>query len=225
MNQSVAPARCVGVVLAGGEATRFSGRAKGLLEVGGRRIVDRVLEALAQATSEQILVGKDVALLERELPGLRVVADSTPLHSSLAGLHAALTASAGAVLAVAWDMPFLSGPLLRAIREIGEKTAQAAIPEGPRGLEPLCAYFTSAAASVAGRQLDHGELRLGAFVESLPSYAIVPLDVVSRFGDPEVLFANVNTPADLELAEMRAANGERRASEYLDASPSTPERR
>jgi molybdenum cofactor guanylyltransferase len=227
MNESVAHAsRCVGVVLAGGEATRFGGRAKGLLEVGNRRVVDRVLEALAYATSDQILVGKDVALLERAVPGVRVVADSTPLHSSLAGLHAALTASAAAAsLVVAWDMPFLSGPLLRAIREAGEKTGQAAIPEGPNGLEPLCAYFPSVAASIAGRQLDRGEMRLGAFVESLPRYVTIPLHVVSRFGDPTVLFTNVNTPADLELAELRLANGERRASGYLHASPSTSERR
>jgi molybdopterin-guanine dinucleotide biosynthesis protein A len=215
----------VGAVLAGGGATRFGGRAKGLLEVGGRRIVDRVLEALAQATTEQIVVGKDVALLERELPGLRLVCDSTSEQSSLAGIHAALAAADGAALVVAWDMPFLAVPLLRAIRETGEKSAQAAIPEGQFGLEPLCAYYPPLAASIAGRQLARGELRLGAFVEALPGYTTVPLDVVSRFGDPAVLFANVNAPADLEAAEMRLANGERHASKYLHASSSTPERR
>ena len=226
MNQSVAhPSRCLGAVLAGGGASRFHGRAKGLLEVGGRRIVDRVLEALAQATSEQIVVGKDVALLERALPGVRVVADSTALQSSLAGLHAALAATDGPALVVAWDMPFLTGPLLRAIRDAGEKTAQAAIPTGRLGLEPLCAYYPSVAASIAGRQLDRHELRLGAFVDALPSYVTVPLEVVSRFGDPAVLFANVNSPPDLEAAELRLANGEQCASEYLHASSSTPERR
>ena len=35
-----------GAVLAGGAASRYGGRPKGLLEVGGRRILDRVVEAL-----------------------------------------------------------------------------------------------------------------------------------------------------------------------------------
>lgn len=226
MNNSIAhPPHCVGVVLAGGGATRFGGRPKGLLEMGGRRIVDRVLEALALATTEQIVVGKDVALLERELPGVRVVADSTSVQASLAGLHTALAAAHGAALVVGWDMPFLSAPLLRALRDDGEKGAQAAIPEGPFGLEPLCAYYPAVAASIAHRQLACGELRLGAFVKALPRFVTIPLDVVARFGDPTVLFANVNSPADLEAARLRLASGERSANEYLHASSSSPERR
>jgi molybdopterin-guanine dinucleotide biosynthesis protein A len=196
-----------------------------LLEVGGRRIVDRVLETLAQATSEQMVVGKDVALLERELPGVRVVADSSSRQSSLAGLHSALAAARDAALVVAWDMPFLTAPLLRAVRQAGEDSGQAAIPEGPYGPEPLCAYYPSVVASVAGRNLARGELRLGAFVEALPSYVTIPREVVARFGDPAVLFANVNSPADLEAAALHVVNGQRRAGEYLHASSSTPERR
>jgi molybdopterin-guanine dinucleotide biosynthesis protein A len=34
----------------------------------------------------------------------------------------------------------------------------------------------------------------------------VPLAEVERFGDPEILFLNVNTPADHELAERIAAH-------------------
>jgi hypothetical protein len=34
----------------------------------------------------------------------------------------------------------------------------------------------------------------------------VPLAEVERFGDPEVLFLNVNTPADHELAQRIAAD-------------------
>jgi len=38
-----------GVILAGGGATRFEGRPKGLELVGGRRILDRVADELADA--------------------------------------------------------------------------------------------------------------------------------------------------------------------------------
>ena len=212
---------CVGVVLAGGAASRFDGRAKGLFEVGGRRIVDRVLDALGQATTERIVVGKDMSMLRRALPGLTVIADSSVVEASLAGLHAALTYAGGPALVVAWDMPFVTGSLLRHIREAGETAGTTAIPEGPHGLEPLCAYYTADAADVAARQLARGELRLGGFVRSLPNYATIPVGILACHGDPSVLFANVNTPSHLEAA-MRLANGERAAGEYLHArSPIT----
>ena len=39
-------AHCTGAILAGGLGTRLGGARKGLLTVGGRRILDRVAEAL-----------------------------------------------------------------------------------------------------------------------------------------------------------------------------------
>ncbi len=39
-----------GAVLAGGAARRYGGRPKGLFDVGGRRILDRVVEAVAAVT-------------------------------------------------------------------------------------------------------------------------------------------------------------------------------
>ena len=217
--------QCTGVVLAGGLGSRFGGRAKGLVELGGQRLVDRVLDALRDATTRQMLVAKDVSVLEAALPGMRVVADVSPIHASLAGLHAALVNADGPALVVAWDMPFISAPLLRAIREAGELTGGAALPEGPRGLEPLCAYYPAESFDVAARQLARGELRLGAFVEALPKHTIVPSSVVSRFGDPELLFFNVNSPSDLAAAARRLANDATGAGDYLHArSPITEPR-
>ena len=48
--------RCTGVILAGGGATRYGGRPKGLERVGGRRIIDRVADVLRETTDELLLV-------------------------------------------------------------------------------------------------------------------------------------------------------------------------
>src|SRR5207249_1929320 len=46
-----------GAVLAGGAARRYGGRPKGLVELGGRRILDRVLDVVAAVTGDAPLLG------------------------------------------------------------------------------------------------------------------------------------------------------------------------
>ena len=52
-------ARCTGVVLAGGQATRYGGKAKGLERVAGVRVIDRVARALGEASDELLLIAND----------------------------------------------------------------------------------------------------------------------------------------------------------------------
>jgi len=81
---------CSGVILAGGEARRYGGAAKGLERVGGRRIIDRVAQVLAVAADDLLLVANDPDAAAW-LPGVPVAADLRPGNGSLGGIHAALT--------------------------------------------------------------------------------------------------------------------------------------
>lgn len=190
---------CTGVVLAGGANSRFGGTLKGFLPLGNDRIVDRVLAAISDAADDVIIIAND-ADVARELPDLAVHADASTERGSLVGLYTAVSRVQDAALVTAWDMPFLSTALLRELRRIGEEQGAAVIPEGPQGLEPLCAYYPRASAPVIQRQLAAGELRLAALVDALTARVIVPLADVARFGAPEQLFANVNTATDLAAA-------------------------
>jgi len=207
--------RVTGVILAGGLASRYGGRAKGLEAVGGRRILDRVAGALADAADELLLVANDPDA-DGWLPGVRVAADVRPHAGSLGGIHAALVHAGGPALVVAWDMPFVTAPLLRALRALGGD-ADAAVPESDssrRGLEPLCAYYGPACIPAIERRLDAGDRRVIAFYDDV---RLRRLDAaaVARFGDPALLFLNVNTPAELALAEAHAptTDGGRRRQE------------
>ena len=191
---------CTGVVLAGGASARFSGALKGLLPLGDRRIVDRVLDALGTSCDDLLVVANDPAI-GHALPGVPVHGDARPERGSLIGLYSGVSHVRHGALVVAWDMPFVSPELLRELREIGEAHAVAVLPEGPRGPEPLYAYYPASSATVIQRQIASGILRLGALVDVLPGRVVLPLDAVARFGDPEQLFVNVNTPHDLERAE------------------------
>jgi molybdopterin-guanine dinucleotide biosynthesis protein A len=196
--------RVTGVILAGGAASRYGGLPKGLERVGGRRIIDRVLDALRATTDDLLLVANDDAA-DGWLPGVRRRADVRPGLGSLGGIHAALVHAAGAAIVVAWDMPFVPDRLLAALRDLG-RGADAAVPESDskRGVEPLCAYYTPACVAAIERRLDAGDRRVIAFYDDVD---VRRLDAaaVARLGDPARLFMNVNTPEDLALAERYAS--------------------
>ncbi|HWO87630.1 MAG TPA: NTP transferase domain-containing protein, partial [Gemmatimonadales bacterium] len=116
-----------GAVIAGGEAKRYGGVPKGLLEIGGRRIVDRVVEALRQATgAAPLLVANDPAA-QGWLPELMVRPDVIPGKGALGGLLTAVEHCAP-VLCVAWDMPFVPAALLTELAA-GLESADVVVPE------------------------------------------------------------------------------------------------
>ena len=198
--------RCTGVILAGGGATRYGGLPKGLERVGGERIIDRVATALRGATDELLLIANADGAAAW-LPGVRVAADVRPGEGALGGLHAALTHARGDIVLVAWDMPFVSAALLAALRARGARdAADAVLPESDgsrRGVEPLCAWYSSRCLPAITAALDAGDRRVIAFHDAVRTVRF-GLDDVRAFGDPARLFVNVNTPAELAWAESNA---------------------
>ena len=203
---------CTGVILAGGAASRYGGRPKGLEQVGGRRVIDRVADALSEAADELLLIANDPSAREW-LPHVRIASDVRLHCGSLGGIHAAIVRAGQPVLVVAWDMPFVPAGLLRMLRDAGTR-ADAALPESGsrRGLEPLCAYYSTTCVPAIERRLDANDMRVVSFFDDVRVERL-PEREVRRFGDPAVLFMNVNTPDDLALAERHAADGIHRRPE------------
>jgi molybdopterin-guanine dinucleotide biosynthesis protein A len=194
---------CTGVILAGGQATRYGGLPKGLERVGGRRIIDRVVSALRDSTDELLLVANDPAA-QGWLPDVRLASDLLRDLGSIGGIHAALAHAGTAVIVVAWDMPFVPSGLLARLRALGEH-ADAAVPESGsrRGLEPLCAYYAPPCLAAIEGALARNDRRVIGFYDQV-RVARLPAEEVATFGDPSLLFLNVNTPDELRLAESHA---------------------
>jgi len=214
---------CTGVILAGGEASRYGGHPKGLATVGGVRIIDRVARALSSAADALLLVA-NAPDADRWLPGVRRCGDVRPGLGSLGGVHAALSHANGAVLVVAWDMPFVSPGLLAALRTLGESGYDAAVPESDsrRGVEPMCAWYAPPCLPAIERALDRDDRRVIGFFDEV-RVARLGAAAVRAFGDPERLFLNVNAPDDLRRAEALdavGAPGDSAASAAGDASAS-----
>jgi molybdopterin-guanine dinucleotide biosynthesis protein A len=169
--------------------------------LGGRRILDRVVDALAAAVGAPPLVVANAPDAPAWRTDLQVVPDRRPGTGSLGGLYTAVTAAPGPVLCVAWDMPFVAPALLQALIA-GASGYDAFLPEsdGRRGVEPLCAVYGPACTAPIEAQLDAGDLRAIGFHDAV-RVGRLSLDAVRAYGDPGALFFNVNTPADLERAE------------------------
>ncbi|HEU4882150.1 MAG TPA: molybdopterin-guanine dinucleotide biosynthesis protein B [Longimicrobium sp.] len=193
----------LGVILAGGASRRF-GSPKALARVGGRRIIDRVLDALAAAVPDVVISANEPALFA-DL-GLPMRADEIRGLGALGGIHTALRWAAErgrpGALVVACDMPWISTDLLRMIADRAASTsADAVVPEsgGRRGIEPLCAWYSVRCLPRVERMIGEGERRVHRLIDRIQA-DVISVDDVRRAGDPGILFLNVNTVDDLRDA-------------------------
>jgi molybdenum cofactor guanylyltransferase len=187
-------AATVGVILAGGEASRMGGRAKGLASVGGIRIIDRVATALRSVVGDLLIVSARPDA-DAWIPGVRVVRDERPGLGPLGGIVTALRATHGDVLAVGWDMPFLSPRLLAPLLR-GMPDAPIVLWRCGGVLQPLCGLYRAHALPALDAALASGERRLGRIA--------LALDAEQLTADDPTAFLNVNTPPDLARAESLA---------------------
>lgn len=198
-------AKPIGMIMAGGRSSRF-GSPKALARVGGRRVVDRVADALGPVTSRVCAIVNDADLAAAI--GLPHRADVHAGAGAIAGLHAALRwadeEGHHAILAVACDLPFLTTELFEALCDgASRKPFDAVVPEseGPRGMEPLCAWYSTRCLAPVEAAIARSDHRLIGFHRDIRVLRL-PLDVVRGFGDPATLFANLNTPADRARADQ-----------------------
>jgi molybdenum cofactor guanylyltransferase len=197
--------RVTGVIQAGGKSTRMGGAPKALMELGGRRIVERVVAAI-EPVVDDLLVVTNTPELYRFL-GLPMVGDAFPDHGSLGGIYSGLAAAPGdAAFTVACDMPFLTRDVARLVVErAGE--ADVVVPRTGDQLETLHASYGRACLPHIEARLRAGRLKIVGFFDDVRVLEI-PEGTVRRIADPAVVFMNVNTPD--ELARARALDARAR---------------
>jgi len=194
--------RVTGVIQAGGKSTRMGGETKALLELGGRRIVERVLDAVRPVVDDVLIVTNTPALYG--FLGVPMVADIYPDHGSLGGIFSGLSAAGGdAAFTVACDMPFLHPDVARLV--IGRAgQGDVVIPRVGEQLETLHALYAKACLPSIEARLKAGRLKIVGFFEDVRVVEIAEAEV-ARHRAPDVVFMNVNTPDELARARALAA--------------------
>ncbi|MEO1638037.1 MAG: molybdenum cofactor guanylyltransferase MobA [Pseudomonadota bacterium] len=187
----------LGVILAGGQATRMGGGDKGLLPLGETTILGHVIDRLGPQVGGLALNANGDPARFADL-GLPVVPDSVagfagPLSGVLAGLDWAADKGADQIVTAAADTPFfpcdLVPQLMLAAEAAGTDIALAASPGGRQptfGLWPV-------------RLRDDLRAALEGGLRKVVHWTQTHRAAMAEFPDDDAFF-NVNTPEDLAKA-------------------------
>lgn len=196
----------LGVILAGGQATRMGGGDKGFLPLGGGTLLSSVIGRLQPQVAGLALNANGDPARFGAL-GLPVIADSIdgfagPLAGVLAGLDWAATQGADTIVTAAADTPFfpcdLVPRLLLAAEGMTHPLALAATPDPERG---TARHPTFGLWPVALRDDLRAALKGG--LRKVVQWSAQHDGREALFADEDAFF-NVNTPADLVKAEQMA---------------------
>lgn len=193
----------LGIILAGGQATRMGGGDKGLLSLGGTTLLARVMQRLGPQVAAVALNanGDPVRFKSFGLPVLKDSVDgfAGPLAGVLAGLDWAAEQGADTIVTVAADTPFfpcdLVPQLLLASEGMAHPLALAATPDAKRGTarHPTFGLWPVALRDDLRAALESGVRKVVQWTDGHGGReALFP---------QEDAFFNVNTPDDLARAE------------------------
>ena len=188
-----------GVVLAGGRATRWDGRDKGLIQVSGRPMISHVLDALAPQV-ERIIINANRNLDEYRAFGLPVVTDaSRDFLGPLAGIASGLAAARTEWVAITpCDSPLLAadcvGRLVLACED-DERTDIAVAHDGDR-IQPVFALIRRALLDDLDAFLESGGRKIDRW------YGQQRMQLVDFSNNPDN-FLNINRREDRDMLEAR----------------------
>lgn len=187
----------LGVILAGGLATRMGGGDKCLLPLGGAPILRHVMDRLAPQVDGMILNANGDATRFADY-SLQIVPDSIagfagPLSGVLAGLdHAASTGHTHIVTAAA-DTPFFPCDLVPQLLHAAENTGLA-LAASPSGRQPTFGLWPVSLRDDLRTALNDGLRKVVMWTQKHDAG-------MAEFPD-DAAFFNVNTPQDLQTAEQ-----------------------
>ncbi len=184
-------------ILAGGQSRRM-GRDKAFLPVGGRPVIERVIERVAPSSDDLTLITNEPA--PYRYLGQRLVGDVVPGKGSLGGIYTAIHAARyDHCLVVACDMPFLNPDLLRYLISLAPGY-DVVIPRVAEFPETLHAVYGKRCLEPIKRRLLADQLKIIGFFDEV-RVRTVERDEVAHFDPAFRSFLNMNTSADWERVQ------------------------
>ncbi|MEW5805753.1 MAG: molybdenum cofactor guanylyltransferase [Acidobacteriota bacterium] len=193
-----------GIILAGGKSRRM-GRDKGLMELGGRKIVERIIDALIPSVSEILIITDrtdDYSFLNHP-----ILEDLHKGKGPLAGIYTGLLNSRtdGNFIA-GCDYPLLEPDFVRRVIEIFEHSLSSEgfeilIPEVDGKIHPLCSIYRRRCLASIKDNLQRGDLRVQSLCRKAKTHFIKGSELAGL--DIERNLFNLNRPEELaKLMEL-----------------------
>ena len=209
-------------LLAGGRSTRM-GEDKAFASFAQGTLLEWMHDRFAPLFSNLFVVAREPSRFHGL--GVPVIMDALPEGGSAVGIYTAvLAAPTEQVVCLACDTPFVTARFARLLAGMA-KGFDVFVPRHRGLLEPLCAVYGKGTLDAYLRFIRSGGRRIFDIYPDLNT-GYLDMDGGS-YGDPEALFMNVNTPAELESARRRAAAVEGgwraalqpRIQAFMDACP------
>jgi molybdopterin-guanine dinucleotide biosynthesis protein A len=180
-----------GVVLIGGKSQRY-GSDKVLSKFKDKPLIGHVVDTIEPLFDEIILIGHK----RKGLENYRIIEDIKPGYGPLGGIYTALMATdAEYCFVCATDMPNLNAGLIsHMISQTDDH--DIVIPMWSNGREPLHAIYKRSLISPIASLLDQNIMMIFSLIE-LSDTLFIPEETIRMYGDPAVLFSNINTQHDM----------------------------
>jgi len=202
------------IILCGGKNLRL-GRNKALELIGGKSLIEWVMERLRPLSSQSLVVTAKEKLDLPVADKAEILVDVYPEKGPLGGIYTGLIAAKSSPsIVVACDMPFLNTDLLSYMLELAPGF-DAVVPRLARGLvEPLHAVYAKTCLPRMKAQLESNQLAIYPLLKELRVRYVKEAEC-RRF-DPALLsFFNINYQSDLDWAN-------RFISQSLTTGPKPP---
>jgi molybdopterin-guanine dinucleotide biosynthesis protein A len=181
-----------GIILAGGESRRI-GKNKALLQIGGKRIIERILELFTDIFGQVIIVTNSPH--EFQFLDVRIVTDIFPKMGCLGGIYTGLFfCPTEKAMVVACDMPFLNKKLIEYLISLCEGY-DIVIPQIQEFYEPLHAIYSINCAPFIEKDLIKKEKKIINFFTHL-KVRKVSITEIQKIDPERKSFININTEED-----------------------------
>lgn len=182
-----------GIILAGGKSTRF-GSDKSFIKVNRQPLLKKQICLLKKKFKKIIIVSNNSKHKYRDICTIK---DIIPDCGPLGGIYSGLVMSPSLYnFVIACDMPNINLQLLKYMVKL-KNGFDAVVPCFKNGCEPLFAIYSKRCIPVIEKMIKDDNLRIANFFNKIKLRKIKK-EEIEEFGNPEVLFFNINTPDDYE---------------------------
>lgn len=185
-----------GVILAGGRSSRMKFN-KAFAEIGGRQVINIIVDKFAGLFDEIIIISNEPQLYEQIGP--HIYPDVYPRMGPVSGIHSGLYhARYDKAFVLGCDVPFINMELVEyMINKLGDY--DSVVPEIDSYLQPLSAVYSRKCLPVLTDCLESNRVKLIRIFEELNAL-VLPRYELEKFGIAEEIFLNVNDIEALNIA-------------------------
>ncbi len=202
------------VILAGGKARRMAGQDKGLIEIGGKPMIEHIISAVAPQVSD-LIINANRNKERYESFGYPVVPDIMgEYYGPLVGMASALKlVDTPYLLTIPCDSPLIALELAEILyAAICREDADVSVAHDGERMQPVFALLKRGLLPSLLTYLESGGRKIDTW------YAQHKVAMANFSGCPD-MFLNVNTPEDLALLRTRLGQADSLTRDGLSSRP------